>query len=159
MKTYLHLFACFLFLFNIAFADQGFPRAPLKHLTPGKLCESNSIKRYPEQINYCARDVSFELKAEIIKSYDQEGFSIEFMNRDDFKIDHFIPLCAGGSNDRTNLWPQHKSIYAYTDDLEKLICEKMAEGKLLQKDAIDYITFAKNNLKQANSIYQKVNSL
>ncbi|MNT67943.1 hypothetical protein D3C72_2061270 [compost metagenome] len=81
------------------------------------------------------------------------------MNRMDFKIDHYIPLCMGGANDVENLWPQHKSIYAITDPLEPLLCEKMADGRLLQKDAINYIKAAKANLDQVPAIIRQVQGL
>jgi hypothetical protein len=70
------------------------------------------------------------------------------MNRADFKIDHFIPLCAGGSNDSVNLWPQHKNVYEITDPIEPLLCAKMAQGRLSQTDAIKLIVRAKTDLSQ-----------
>jgi len=80
----------------------------------------------------------------IIRTYDIElGYDIGRMNRQDFKIDHYIPLCMGGSNETSNLWPQHKSVYFYTDRLEEAACTKMREGRLIQARAIDLIREAK----------------
>lgn len=81
------------------------------------------------------------------------------MNRSDFKIDHYIPLCMGGSNDSSNLWPQHASIYIHTDQLEFECCQKMKEGKLTQKEAIDIIVHAKANLANCQQLLQDVRNM
>lgn len=130
-----------------AYAGGPFPQIPNTILTPGKLCDKPVKLRYPEQIAYCERDVSYETKEILIQRYDEQlGFHIQSMTRADFKIDHFIPLCAGGSNDSQNLWPQHKSIYAKTDPIEPLLCEKMALGKLSQAQAVLLVIKAKTDL-------------
>lgn len=137
-----------------------FPMGPDERLTPGSVCTNPSSQRYPEQINYCERDVDTSLKREIMKTYDRElGYEVTRMDRMQFKIDHYIPLCMGGSNDETNLWPQHKSVYQHTDDLEFTLCEKMKDGRLKQIHAIDYIKRAKNNLDEARSILEEVRGL
>jgi hypothetical protein len=133
---------------------------PAKGMTVGKLCEAPSSLRYPERIPYCDRDVSAELKYQIIDNYDHSfGYSIRSMPREQFKIDHYIPLCVGGSNDISNLWPQHESVYSVTDPLEVLLCEKMARGQLLQKDAVQIIIAAKNNLSEVPLILAQIKSL
>lgn len=138
----------------------NYPANPNPVLTPGKLCDRPSGFRYPEQIAYCERDVTFETKDYLIKNYDHKlGFHIQTMNRGDFKIDHFIPLCAGGSNDPVNLWPQHKSIYEITDPVEPLLCQKMLEGKLSQSDAVVLIMRAKRDLKQVPLVMKTLHSL
>ena len=81
------------------------------------------------------------------------------MPRGKFKIDHYIPLCMGGSNERINLWPQHESVYKITDALEQKLCEKMAQGKMLQSEAIDLIREAKNHLDEAPDILSRAQSL
>jgi hypothetical protein len=145
--------------FNLSFAD-SFPAGPVIQLTPGKLCDKPNSTRYPEKIAYCGRNVAYELKKQIIENYDRAfGFTIETMQRDQFKIDHYIPLCAGGSNDVSNLWPQHVSVYTVTDPLEALVCNKMAHGKLLQKDAVAIIVEAKAHLDEVPQILAHVNSL
>src|SRR5262245_45768293 len=104
-------------------------------MTPGSLCDRPDSKRYPEGIPYCSRSVKSELKREIMRDYDAKlGYGITAMDRSAFKIDHYIPLCMGGSNKQDNLWPQHQSVFTVTDPLEALECEKMAKGKLLQAD-------------------------
>ncbi|MBY0414575.1 MAG: hypothetical protein K2Q18_10430 [Bdellovibrionales bacterium] len=130
-----------------------FPRGPEVSITPGKLCELTVKYRYAEKIAYCDRDVEYQLKEIIIAEYDQKfGYKIHSMPRADFKIDHYIPLCAGGSNDITNLWPQHKSIYEQTDPLEPVVCAKMAQGLLKQSDAVSYIKRAKAHPEQTKQI-------
>jgi hypothetical protein len=146
----------------LALADhQQFPLGPNDPgITPGKLCDHPDEYRYPEKIPYCKRDVSKGTKNQVIKVYDQQlGYEVEKMDRQDFKIDHYIPLCAGGANDKTNLWPQHKSVYAVTDPLEPLVCDKMAQGRLLQVDAIRYIREAKADLSKAQAIIDEVSGL
>jgi hypothetical protein len=144
-----------------AFAgERGFPQGPNGNVTPGDICHQADSYRYDERIAYCERDVETSLKQAIIQYYDSElGYRIGSMPRNKFKIDHYIPLCMGGSNDRSNLWPQHESIYNITDPLEQKLCEKMAQGKMLQAEAIDLIRKAKNCLEEAPAILEKVSAL
>lgn len=143
-----------------ASAQKDFPLSPELALTSGSLCDNAKSFRYPEKIAYCGRYVSYELKDAIIKKYDQHfGYSIGKMNRGEFKIDHLIPLCAGGSNTEDNLWPQHRSVYKITDPLEPVICEKMAEGKLRQSDAVQLVLEAKTHLENSAEILVYVLSL
>lgn len=145
---------------SLALANDPFPHGPRAEMTPGSLCTTGGTFRYPEHVRYCDRHVDSALKYEIIREYDKEfGYSIHTMSRGAFKIDHLIPLCAGGSNNEDNLWPQHESVYKITDPLEPLVCEKMAEGKLSQADAISFIREAKNDLSKADAIIKHVDSL
>lgn len=137
----------------------SYPVGPNPRLTPGKICDIPREYRYPEHIAYCEREVDYETKEAVIAQYDQLGYRIKSMNRADFKIDHYIPLCAGGSNDPSNLWPQHKSIYAVTDPVEPLICAKMAAGRLRQSDAIKLIVRAKTYLNQVNEVIKILNRI
>lgn len=127
-------------------AQVDFPIKPIPQLTTGSLCDHPSSYRYRENIPYCDRDVSREQKAEVFDAYRRRGFRMSSDARDAYKIDHYIPLCAGGSNHSNNLWPQHKTIYTRTDNLEALVCEKMNEGKLPQKQAVSIIRSVKNDL-------------
>jgi hypothetical protein len=129
-------------------AKGGYPTGPDRNLTPGSLCPQADEYRYPERVPYCRRDVERDTKQAIIREYDQKfGYEIGRMPRQDFKIDHVIPLCAGGSNERNNLWPQHKSVYNVTDPMEPLACEKMQAGRLRQADAVRMIIRAKLDLR------------
>lgn len=155
------LFSGLILLTAIAQANsEPFPRGPRIELTPGSVCTTGGSFRYAEHVRYCERNVEPALKHEIIQAYDREfGYSIRSMRRGAFKIDHYIPLCAGGSNDESNLWPQHESVYKITDPLEPLVCEKMAAGKLSQAQAIELVRQAKNDLSKADAIINHVDSL
>jgi hypothetical protein len=150
-----------LFLLSVsAFATDSFPLGPNLTVTPGELCQQPDEYRYPEHIGICIRNVTTARKNQIIKNYDQMfGYDIEDMNRQDFKIDHYIPLCAGGGNDDSNLWPQHKSVYTITDPLEPLVCQKMSDGVLTQAQAIQFIREGKGDLSKVPGILQQLNAL
>ena len=138
---------------------EKFPETPNEKLTPGDVCEKPDSFRYPERIKYCEREVSRERKAAIFLAYDNElGFHTREMNRADFKIDHHIPLCMGGSNDDENLWPQHKSIYQQTDPIEPVLCELMASGKMLQAKAISIIRHVKQNPEESGKVLRDLES-
>ncbi len=141
-------------------ASNKFPTNPDPQMTPGKLCTKPSSHRYAENIAYCERDVSSGKKNQIIAAYDSElGFQIRQMNRGDFKIDHFIPLSIGGSNDVENLWPQHKSVYAYSDIIESELSNLMVDGKIKQKEAITVIKECKLNLSRCADLQKYLKSL
>jgi hypothetical protein len=133
---------------------------PDPRLTPGSLCQNGNTTRYPERIQYCQRNVDRDEKQLIFKMYDEKlGYSTRAMNRQQFKIDHFIPLCAGGSNNIDNLWPQHQSIFEVTDPLEPAVCGKMSAGRLKQAEAVELIRRAKLNLNEVGAILKQINSL
>ena len=163
MKNTFKVFITFsLLVLSVAFAENQnrFPNNPNLTETPGQLCSKFDSHRYPENISYCERNVDTYTKNAVIQKYDQLfGYQIGLMARKDFKIDHLIPLCAGGSNEVVNLWPQHKSIYTITDPLEPILCQKMKEGKLIQKNAVQLIIQAKMNLDEVPAILKKINSL
>lgn len=139
--------------------NEKFPVTPNSEMTPGKLC-THGTTRYAQQITYCERNVSSGEKNAIIADYDQElGFKIRSMNRMDFKIDHFIPLSIGGSNDVENLWPQHKSVYAYSDKLELLLFQAMEADKIKQMDAIRVIKECKTELTKCSGLEAYVENL
>ena len=143
-----------------SFARSTFPLNPDPNMTPGSFCPRADSHRYPQRIAYCERDVSSGRKRAVIERYNRElGYNIERRDRQQFKIDHLIPLCAGGSNRDDNLWPQHRSVYEITDRLEGLICEKMSQGRLLQARAIELLMRAKNHLDEAPGIEDLVESL
>ncbi|HXH74852.1 MAG TPA: hypothetical protein VNJ08_07795 [Bacteriovoracaceae bacterium] len=136
-----------------------FPKNPVGTLTPGSLCERASEYRYPEQIAYCKRDVSSTQKRDIFEDYRGLGFNLDPRKRSSYKIDHYIPLCAGGSNRDDNLWPQHISIYTITDPMEGLGCEKLLAAKIKQKELVRLIKLVKNDLSKATSTIRYLQSL
>ncbi len=138
-------------------AGTRYPDHPDEEITPGDTCDRPSQRRYSEGIAYCERNVKKALKDDIIRTYDREfGFRIGSMNRGDFKIDHYISLCMGGSNDRENLWPQHKSVYILTDPIEEKLCRLMAKGHMRQHEAIATIKMVKNNLDEAPLVQRRL---
>lgn len=138
---------------SIASASQAFPFGPDPSLTPGSLCNKGKSYRYRENIRYCARDVESDTKKAIIAKYDNElGFSVGLMEREQFKIDHYIPLCMGGSNEVSNLWPQHVSVYQITDPIEQVVCEKIAANRIRQAEAIEVIRRLKANPAEASAL-------
>lgn len=137
-----------------------FPTGPNPQITPGANCTTSKTYRYPEHIKYCERDVSSGLKNSIIAQYDRElGYTIRQMPRGEFKIDHFIPLSIGGSNDKENLWPQHKSVYAYSDPLELQVFELISQAKIKQAEAIRVIKECKLNLDRCAELGDYLKSL
>jgi hypothetical protein len=64
------------------------------------------------------------------------------------EIDHFYPLCAGGSNDITSLWFQPATNvwsgknYGYheKDDLEAWMCQQIKANRLDPREAFDRLT-------------------
>jgi hypothetical protein len=139
--------------------SKSYPLAPDPKLTPGSLCTSPDRYRYPEQIPYCERNLNSFAKEHIFITYRKElGFGLSG-DRANFKVDHFIPLCAGGSNNDDNLWPQHISISKVTDPLESMGCEKLGKARLTQKELIDLIVKAKLNLKEAPKVLRYLRSL
>lgn len=150
--------------FEIQWQERGgaarFPSGPNVEMTPGSVCTRADRYRYPEHVAYCERDVDTQTKWEIIRRYDRQlGYQIQSMPRGQFKIDHFIPLCAGGSNDISNLWPQHRTIYELTDPMEPLLCQRMSEGKLKQRDAIELVKLGKTDLSKIPAIMARLNNM
>jgi hypothetical protein len=129
--------------------------SPELSITPGKLCDRPFEYRYPSQVAYCKRDVTYDTKKIVFTEYGIDMESADFV-RADYKIDHLIPLCVGGSNDPVNLWPQHKSSYDKTDLLEAELCKQMAKGNLSQAEAVDLVIEAKTHLERADQILRYV---
>ena len=152
MRVLKFIAAIFLSLNAISVFAEGYPIGPDNRLTEGDLCEHGDSHRYPEQIEYCSRRVSAAKKWEIIEKYEELGYEIRRYGRENFKIDHLIPLCAGGSNDESNLWPQHKDVYEQTDRIEEMTCRMMAQGKMTQAEAVELILDVKHHLEKAASV-------
>ncbi len=136
-----------------------FPMGPDLAITPGRLCESPDSYRYPERIAYCNREVDPQAKQEIFNLYRDNGYRLKIVDRSDYKIDHLIPLCAGGSNREENLWPQHKSLFQLTDPMESLGCEKLRQGKISQRDLVNAIIRAKADVRNVQNTIQLLKRL
>ena len=145
-------------LSSSSIAGNAYPKGPDAVQTPGSLCQTPDSHRYPEQIPYCDRDVSWATKELIFMNYRKLGFSLSGQ-RDQYKIDHLIPLCAGGSNIENNLWPQYRTISERTDLLEQRGCEVLAKGRITQKDLIELLLKAKHDLKEAPAVLKYLEKL
>ena len=143
----------------LATAAEPYPDRPDEALTPGSLCSEPGRIRYREKIPVCDRSVDVPTKENIVKMYDALGYRVGAIGRHHFKIDHYIPLCMGGSNEVDNLWPQHLTIFALTDALEAACCDKMADGRLTQSRAIEYIREGKAEPELAPVLVREVESL
>lgn len=156
----MRMFLLVLVLSSSVFAGgKDFPMGPDARLTIGTLCDHPIEYRYPEQIAYCGRDVSTATKNEIFVAYRKLGFSLPSVTRADYKIDHYVPLCMGGSNHPDNLWPQHVSIYKQTDSLEEAICSKLRDGRISQADAVKMMKAVKNNLSLVKQAFAALSRL
>lgn len=78
--------------------------------------------RYKDKIPHCKRNVSSALKSQVYDLY-----KIKEDERNQYTIDHLVPLSLGGSNSIYNLWPQHKDIS--TALLEGRIYREVNSGK------------------------------
>lgn len=141
-------------------AALDYPKGPDAKLTPGSLCDHPTEYRYPERIAYCERDVDSHTKKEIFQIYREElGYTLDLRRREDYKIDHLIPLCAGGSNHDNNLWPQHVSVFTITDPLESTGCEKLKDGRITQMNLVKLILQAKKNISDAPRVLKHLQGL
>lgn len=136
----------------------SYPKGPDLTLTPGSLCDTPDRLRHPEQIPYCERNVNSFLKELIFENYKRLGYSLSG-DRASYKIDHFIPLCFGGSNKPDNLWPQHATLSVMTDSIESMGCEVLGLGKVTQKELLELIVKAKLNAKEGPRIFKYIKSL
>ncbi|HVN89176.1 MAG TPA: hypothetical protein VMT61_05125 [Candidatus Binataceae bacterium] len=80
--------------------------------------------------------------------YDEYNVPAEERNIKSGEVDHFWPLCAGGSNDLKNLWYQpavndwngENLGYHEKDKLEDEVCKEIKAGQLDPNDAFQKMT-------------------
>lgn len=122
----------------------AYPLTPNPERTPGDLCSTQNPDfkeyRYQEKVPYCQRNVSYETKTRIYQDY-----GIPNSCRGRFTVDHLIPLSMGGSNEPTNLWPEHTFVKQMRPELELETYERLRSGELTQAEAIAIILEAKRN--------------
>jgi hypothetical protein len=128
------------FLSSFALPQSSFAFiTPNSTQTPGLLCTPQDpnfkMYDYPEHIARCTRNVGTDEKLKIAATYGNIAQS-EWPN---YEFDHLIPLCAGGSDDITNLWPQPIAEAHKKDVLENDICLAMKAGTLTQAQAIQKV--------------------
>ncbi len=128
-----------LFILSVsAQASWGMSR-PSASYTPGRLCTASdpdfSNLDYPENIARCNRNISTDEKKAVAQAYGNIPQS-QWAN---YEFDHLIPLCAGGANSITNLWPQPISEAHLKDKIEDEVCIGMKLGKITQAQAVQKI--------------------
>ena len=135
-------FICALLVSNAhAFPNKSSSKthAPNIKFTPGLLCSTKdpdfSNFDYPERVARCNRNIGDAEKAKVAANYGNIPRS-KWLN---YEFDHLLPVCAGGSNNAENLWPQPLAEAHKKDILEVDICLAMKAGTLKQADAIKKI--------------------
>ena len=121
---------------SLSLATQATPDG---RLTPGVLCTAHDPNYkgpdYPERIARCNRNVDKNEKLAIAAEYGK----IPESEWPKYEFDHLIPLCAGGSDDIKNLWPEPIDQAHEKDKLEVQICTAMRAGTLTQTVAIQKV--------------------
>jgi hypothetical protein len=104
-------------------------------LTPGALCAPGDpdFRRfaYAGHVALCHRHLTSRVKIAVARAYGVPRRlwpSVEF--------DHFIPLCAGGSNAATNVWPEPLAAAKRKDQLEDRLCGELRAGTITQAQAV-----------------------
>ena len=130
---------------------------PNQELTPGKaetLDVSALTRRYtdncPRRMQSCSysqahRNVPKAVHDRVYNEYDVPDSE---RNSTSGEVDHFWPLCAGGSNDISNLWYQPADNqwqdenlgYHEKDWLEEQICKQIKAGQLDATQAYQKLT-------------------
>lgn len=133
------VFAAWCFTLFATAALAGSNTAPDPSLTPGSLCTADSPDfkgyAYAEKVALCNRNVGQAEKSEVASNYGI-GSKEQWPN---YEFDHLIPLCAGGSNDEDNIWPQPIDEAKEKDKVENSVCSAMKEGTMTQAEAVQKI--------------------
>jgi hypothetical protein len=104
--------------------------------TPGILCTKQDPDfdgfEYAEKVARCRRDIDVGDKRRIAEAYG----NLPQGEWSKYEFDHLIPICAGGSNDLRNVWPQRLDEAKEKDKIEVQVCAKMRAGTMTQKQAV-----------------------
>jgi hypothetical protein len=118
---------------------------PNPSLTPGAICTANDPNFdgyvYAESIPHCRRNFSDSKKSIVAKAY-----GVPRSDWSQYEFDHLIPLCAGGSNDLKNVWPEPIDHAHRKDVVENEVCDGMRAGTMTQQEAIaEVFDWIRNN--------------
>jgi len=114
----------------------AFPKTPNSKFTHAHFCTDKDRDfdgyRYAEKIPHCKRRVYTSTRKKVYAMY-----GIAWADRSQYTIDHLVSLAFSGSNDISNLWPQHKSISSakYEGQLYRLL----KAGKITRNEAVNLI--------------------
>jgi hypothetical protein len=102
-------------------------------LTPGTLCTAASagFDGIHHGAPHCRRRVTVSARRTALARY-----GVPWAQRGLYELDHYIPLCLGGSNDLANLFPQSWESAKRKDVLERRLCAAFAAGRLSQDEAV-----------------------
>lgn len=113
---------------------------PNPNFTPGKaktLTLADLLRSYNGQTySQAHRNVTEATKKKVCVEYSQNCIG-------DYEIDHFYPLCAGGSNDISNLWAEKGTgqwNYHVKDKLEDYMCREIKAQRITPQSAFQCIT-------------------
>lgn len=128
---------------------------PNAQLTPGVLCTPSDPDfkgyDYPSKVPRCNRNIGNPEKAEVAKNYG----NIPAPEWVKYEFDHFMPLCAGGSNNSQNLWPQPIAEAKQKDVIEVQVCTALKAGTMTQSQALlkirDWFTQVNGQNRLANT--------
>jgi len=130
---------------------------PSQELTPGKadtLDVSDLTRRYTENCPRNKRSCTYSeahrnVPREVhVQVYNEYNVPDSGRNSESGEVDHFWPLCAGGSNDISNLWYQPAKNpwqdenlgYHEKDWLEEQICKQIKAGQIDPAEAFKKLT-------------------
>ena len=113
----------------------SYPTYPDPKLTPGDIVnypiEKICVSGYSDEERHVTNSRKKEVYAEYGVPYPQPKGSYE--------VDHFMPVCIGGSNEMSNLWLQPAQPYPgyhEKDQLEQYLCRAVCrDGKMTIQEA------------------------
>jgi hypothetical protein len=114
--------------------NEGAPQAPNPVLTPGDVLTTDLTVICKVGYSKTVRDVSPADHRGVFADY-----GITNPERGEYEVDHLISLQLGGSNKRTNLWPQSYRTFPYNahlkDKLENRLRKMACNGEISIQDA------------------------
>ena len=126
--------------FLILFSSAALATKPDPNKTPGFLCSESDPNFmgyfYSSHVARCKRNVSAQEKDQVAAEYG----AIPQADWPKYEFDHLLPLCAGGSDDIRNLWPQPIDEAHQKDVIENKVCLELQAGTTDQAGALKEIT-------------------